>query len=332
MNIDISAKINADFAPLLQAAPKGVDRVYSCLFGKREAAIRRDVLLMAAKTQVEYQMILSGEYSYENGKIIPSPRFTQNESINPLQIEKKQEVEKLAGNVRMAVEALKDIPDDEISDKEVDDDFFARWRREAKAIGNEELQRLWGRLLAQEIQDPGTIPLRSLDVLRNISQNEARTFQKISRYIVSPGVLICNPKNEIFPPGILLKDIVTLLYTGLINNIESDLRGFSDKSKSINGFEYKVIKKDDLYFAVDSAKKIVIPGIMITTAGNTAFNICDRDHNDEADLKYMSSIICSYNENRFREMFVYKENFENNTHSFSKIYTHVQSFEDELKF
>jgi len=68
---------------------------------------------------------------------------------------------------------------EEISKEKVDTDWAARYFNTVKDISNEEMKIIWSKLLADEITRPGTISLRTIDLLRNLSSREARLFQSI---------------------------------------------------------------------------------------------------------------------------------------------------------
>ena len=86
----------------------------------------------------------------------------------------------------------------QVSDEPVDEDWTTRFFSYAEDISNEEMQELWGRILAGEIKRPKSFSLRTLDVLRNLSKEEAQVFMKFaSLHIKSSGVsFILNFKNE----------------------------------------------------------------------------------------------------------------------------------------
>lgn len=294
INIDLSAKINADFAPLINATPRGVGRLFSYFFGDREAENLRNAILMAAKTQVEYEMILSGEYLYEDGKLIPSPYFASRENLNPLQIESRKELQNLAGNVRMAVEALRDVPDKEISDKPVDDDFIARWRREAKVIGNEELQRLWGRLLAEEVSEPESISLRTLDVVKNISSKEANCFRKAATLLVLDRVLPCNINMNLFSEYLSLDDMLMLNSAGLLTAPSPGLVVDFPSQGNIEGkHNFTLLMKNTLLPVTANTSVLHIPGVMLSDVGKQIAAICDCENPDIKDFEFVIKVLNS---------------------------------------
>lgn len=75
----------------------------------------------------------------------------------------------------------------ENSEGSFDEDWFARFINIAKDIHSDELQTIWGKILAKEVIRPHSVSLRTLDVLKNISGEEARFFQQLMPYIISIG-------------------------------------------------------------------------------------------------------------------------------------------------
>lgn len=69
-----------------------------------------------------------------------------------------------------------------VADASVDEDWIARFFRIAEDITTEQMQELWSRVLAGEVKRPGSFSLRTLDVLRNMSQAEAQVFRRVSQY------------------------------------------------------------------------------------------------------------------------------------------------------
>ena len=51
-------------------------------------------------------------------------------------------------------------------------------------IGNEDLQKLWGKTLAGEIKCPNSYSMRTLNLLRNMSSAEAQLFNEMSAYVM----------------------------------------------------------------------------------------------------------------------------------------------------
>lgn len=96
----------------------------------------------------------------------------------------------------IAAEQLEQEKD--VSEEPVDEDWTTRFFNYAQDISNEEMQRLWGRILAGEIKRPRSFSLRTLEILRNLSKEEAQVFMKFAFINIKSGNTCCilNFKNE----------------------------------------------------------------------------------------------------------------------------------------
>ena len=86
---------------------------------------------------------------------------------------------------QMAAEHLES--EDNVSRDDVDQDWTSRFFSYAEDISSEEMQRLWARILSGEVKKPKSFSLRTLQVLRNLSKEEAHTFSKVAQYAIMAG-------------------------------------------------------------------------------------------------------------------------------------------------
>lgn len=63
-------------------------------------------------------------------------------------------------------------------------DWLMRFFDAVGNISNDDLQRLWGKVLANEIARPKSCSLRTLDMVRNMPPEEAKTFSLLCRYVM----------------------------------------------------------------------------------------------------------------------------------------------------
>jgi Protein of unknown function (DUF2806) len=71
----------------------------------------------------------------------------------------------------------KELPET-ASEEPVAEDWTARFFDECKDVGNEELQRLWAKLLAGEIERPGSFSLRTLALVKVLRKEDADLFTR----------------------------------------------------------------------------------------------------------------------------------------------------------
>ena len=72
-----------------------------------------------------------------------------------------------------------------VSEEPVDEDWTTRFFNYAEDISNEEMQEIWARILAGEIKQPKSYSLRTLDILRNLSTDEAAIFMKFAKLAIT---------------------------------------------------------------------------------------------------------------------------------------------------
>lgn len=65
------------------------------------------------------------------------------------------------------------------------EDWITRFFKYAEDISTDQMQELWGRILAGEIRAPGTYSLRTLDFIRNLTKADANLLEKIGRHAIS---------------------------------------------------------------------------------------------------------------------------------------------------
>ena len=76
-------------------------------------------------------------------------------------------------------EAAKNLPES-VDDKPVDPDWLLRFFDDCQSISDEDLQAIWGKILAGEVTSPGKYSRITLSVLKNVSKEDALLFQKIA--------------------------------------------------------------------------------------------------------------------------------------------------------
>ena len=115
-------------------------------------------------------------------------------------------------------------------------DWFIRYYEASGNISDKEMQVLWAKILAGEIENPSSYSLRTLDVLKNMSKEEAECFVKIcnaSIQIESEKYVIPADQDYLSKNGIDYSDILMLEEIGLINSgsgihINDDLESNSE--------------------------------------------------------------------------------------------------------
>lgn len=251
---------------------KGVGRLGELVFGKKFREKEYRDTLMKAQGKRYAKAIEDGELVFTGEKLIPA-QLLQNMppmELVPLISGMEEEAHNLNATVAIAANILKDTPDEQVSDEPVTPAWFARWRREAQIIDDEEMRQIWGRILAEEVKNPHAISLKTLDILKNITGEDARLFCKIVRYRI----------NYIIPlPGATIRayemsEILSLQDLSLVSLLTPDIYItpiVSTEEDSVficNGFVLFFPKAGEIALDPPAA-------VNITDAGKEILNVAD---------------------------------------------------------
>lgn len=140
-----------------------------------------------------------------------------------------------------------------VSEEPVNEDWTTRFFDYAEDISNDEMQELWGRILAGEIKQPKSYSLRTLDIIRNLSEDEAKVFMKFASLAInSSGTsFILSFNNEkllkekyqlFFKDRLLLEELGFITANDLQYNIGKTEKN-KDQSIYIMGNEIVVFEK-----------------------------------------------------------------------------------------
>lgn len=188
----------------------------------------------------------------------------------------------------------------------IDFDWIIRFFDAVGNVSNQELQKLWGKVLAGEIKSPGTCSLRTMDIIHNMSQKEAEIFDRLSKYVLKSGDCYFilnngflgvdeynyNSHNYILKTGLNHgDDIIPMIESGLLsvdNSLATDFK--SDRILTIenpNIICFIIADEVNEHF-------ISLEPYFLTRSGIELYNIIQSMSEYKADIEY--SLIC------FREL------------------------------
>ena len=96
-----------------------------------------------------------------------------------------QEEKRQRNILAIVSEAAEQLTAEEVEDHEPNHDWTARFFNEAQDVSSEEMQLLWAKVLAGEVERPGRTSLRTLGVLRDLDRETAVAFRKLCSAAVS---------------------------------------------------------------------------------------------------------------------------------------------------
>lgn len=168
----------------------------------------------------------------------------------------------------------------------VNDDWLFRWRDGASQVTSDELQNLWGRLLAGEIKTPGMYSLRTLEFLRNLSQREAKDIAKLSQFVIE-NVIYKEGMAMLEKAGIDFRFLMGMQQLGIVSGIEAF--GISIVWKSTENTRFiKVIRSNSMVLfitATDPNLTVSLPTYQITEVGMQVLKL----GKFEANVEYLKA-------------------------------------------
>lgn len=138
----------------------------------KETAAKGDakVLLIQAEAQAKARAILVSQDTNVAGVLDIANTVSQR-----IQFQERKRQINIVSVVRQAANQLGDR---EVANHEPDHDWTARFFNDVQDVSSEEMQALWAKVLAGEVERAGSTSIRTLGILKNLDQATARLFRK----------------------------------------------------------------------------------------------------------------------------------------------------------
>ena len=154
------------------------------------------------------------------------------------------------------------------------DDWLLRWRECAAGVSSDELQQIWGKVLAGEVKSPGRFSLRTLEFLRNLSQAEAQAIERISPFVISD-VLYRGNNAMLEAEGVSFSDLLAMQELGVLAGVDGLGLEVSWKSDAPTSFQKALTCHGALIFATspDVTKTINLSVCAVTAIGKQVLSL-----------------------------------------------------------
>ncbi|RZM77191.1 DUF2806 domain-containing protein [Leptolyngbya iicbica] len=196
MEIKDLAGISEPLTRLIEVISQGVGAVSSSYLIRRNADARAYEIrvISAALQEASEQNNLPVAYKHgeikvwqkpdDSNLILNSGSIDERSNLRLDYQERKRQtnLENVTSVAAAELAGEKFIPEEKPSE-----DWVARFFGSAQDVSSEQMQSLWGRILAGEIRKPGSYSLRTLELVRNLSQKEAEKFILIGNMAIQIG-------------------------------------------------------------------------------------------------------------------------------------------------
>lgn len=247
MELNDLAGLSEPLKRLIDVISSGIGNVSKPYLIRKTAEAKAYEIKVIAEAMAESRKALT-HTEYEDGKIKALASVALSEDFPTLphrastriQFKEQCEQQNIEAVCANAAEELK--KESSVPEGMPEPEWISRFFDISSGITSEELQYLWGRILAGEIKHPGAFSLRTLDVLRNLSSKEAENFVKLGNYILRSGdtVFYIDPDSYIFTKdgGLAFLDILALKDAGLIFETELEFSLNPSNAGQMSHFTY----------------------------------------------------------------------------------------------
>ena len=287
-------------------AEKGIGSLLSPWQAGREGRvrnqIRRDEILMLAQAEIDASDIRSGKKMLcSDGTLLLTS--TAN---NALRVDRRIEPTfafstaleygnrtAVAAAARSEINSAKAIlyAEEQLSseaepppEQSVDDDWLFAWREYAGKVSAEDLQRLWGSVLAGEVKTPGKYSIRTLDFLKTLSKADAELISLLAKYVID-GRIARSQDEYLSSHGFSFSMLLQAQDLGVVSGVEA--LGLTTTYKTIqNGKFFRFLVSHDKVLIVqheDPSKELRLEMCLLTAVGQQVLGL----GSFEPDIEYL---------------------------------------------
>lgn len=179
----------------------------------------------------------------------------------------------------------------------VDDEWVERYFQEAQFVTDEELQKLWARLMKEKLYRPSVVNKRVVYMVRDMDWDDLQFVSKTMKYFVEDSI----PRDLLMGIGNMSSDIIQLAELGLVLPLEVEKEQTIDDVKigesvelHLKGYDLKLKKIGDT-----DNNKFCFSGFSLTQEGMVVYNLIQDQLTEAEAQKYVEF---------FKD--IYKEQYE----------------------
>lgn len=150
-------KLSKPIAKLIESVSGAVGAVYEPTRIRRKAKAEADAMLIFADAEIEV-----------------AKRAARRLAVQEV---RRQE------NIETIVDSAAKLLPETVSDEPVDPDWMSRFFADAADVSDEHLQKIWAKLLAQEVAAPSACSRRTLSILKEMSRKDAKRFEQLCGFV-----------------------------------------------------------------------------------------------------------------------------------------------------
>ncbi|MBE3671486.1 membrane-fusion protein [Vibrio navarrensis] len=200
--------------------------------GESRLDLKRQEILKIAEAERLAEDIRSGNIQFESpqlenflenrqGRIEPTlgVEYAVRNSFGKSVSENIRKEENVAKSILIAEDLLADDATP-VNESKLEDDWLFNWQEYAGRVSSEDLQQLWGKILAGEIKSPGSYSYRTLDFLKTLSKADAEVIATAAQFVVG-GVIFREHDEILEKAGVNFGILMYLQELGILSGVEA---------------------------------------------------------------------------------------------------------------
>ncbi len=215
-------------------------------------------LQIIADAQAKARQSLDTTAESSNGMV----EITRADIIQRIEFQERKRLTNIKSVMDYAADQLEEK---EVPDHEPDPDWTARFFNDAQDVSTEDMQKIWAKILAGEVESPGRTSLRTLDTLRNMTKRDAEMFRDMCDFVINQDFVFYGESAKGFE-SLNYSKLLHLQDCGLVNvgpNLVKMFTWGSDE-RILLTYQYGVLEMTRDAVAKDVLR---LPDILLTTAG-----------------------------------------------------------------
>ncbi len=274
--VDLNVKVLA-LEKLLDYTASGIGAVAGAMLAPWKARREAKAKLIESKAEADSLKLIADAQAEARHTLVETDETGRGLiEIGPDGIKQRiefQERKRQANIASVVRDAAAELGDKEVPDREPDHDWTARFFNGVQDVSSEDMRKLWAKVLSGEVEEPGRTSLRTLDILKNLTKEDARNFRDICNFVIHDFVFYPD-EFQTGHPNLSYSKMIFLQETGLVyhssflsNTIHFNKRDYSRRFM----YQHWILKIS----SKDNQKKIEVPVDLLTGPGRELCRIVE---------------------------------------------------------
>ena len=290
--MDVNVKLTIPAAEqLLKLLSSGIGAVAGPMLARWQARVRADDLRIEAQGKADSIDLITAAQVKANERLnlVSSSATTEVDIREEIIARLTFQEEKRQRNIETVVrKAATELGEHQVDDVDVDHDWTASFFTDVQDVSTEQMQELWARILAGEVRRSGTTSMRTLSILKVMSQADATLFQNVTPFVIEKFVLSEKEYTRRLTHFPQYSDFLRLAHHDLFHigmGLVTKLNGRSEYILDDIDVAYRIFREDGKTFDID------IPTFTLSQSGRELYKFAKQGGADEEYLKEFSRFL-----------------------------------------